>query len=514
MKQIFLASTLFELVCLAAGIDSGEYDRPAEPSLLGTGGHAAEDVPPASERILLVSNNAVVMELSDSFVETPGAESLLQRFDRIVDLNDALAPMHVHPSSWRPDNADLPIVEDYLRRLWGLDDDEDVELILESPQVNPAIALGRVFSRATIRVHADGLMSFGPTRNQIPLTNGQRMSVLHYLPLVPGIEPRLLHEFGILHRPLTFEAFTAVVKEVGAHSADALESELGALLRAGEPGGSPADPARADRHSDAPGTTSSSAGETRPWALVVGQYLSALGLISSEEETQLHVEMIEAAAARGLTSVVFKPHPAAPPSQTGPLFEAAERLGVELHILTLPVMAEVIIDRLGPDLIIGGFSTALMTARQIYRTPALAVGADLLLDAITPYQNSNRIPLTVISEICDGSSPGPDDAAGNPQLKRLLAAVTFCMAPGLSRDLRVRASDFLSEVFAQDGRAVPDAAQEYRRYFKRRRLTSLDLPGSLSKAFGPKRLVKRTGTLAIKAIVRKKKRIVNRVQSR
>ncbi|WP_210603012.1 polysialyltransferase family glycosyltransferase [Brevibacterium oceani] len=510
MKQVFLASTLFELVCLAAGIDSGEYDRPAEPALMETGGEAAEDVPPASERILLVSNNAVVMELSDSFVETPGADSLVRRFDRVVDLNQALAPLHVHPSSWRPDHADLPIVEDYLRRLWGLEN-EDVELILESPQVNPAIALGRVFSRATIRVHADGLMSFGPTRNQIPLTNGQRMSVLHYLPLVPGISPRLLSEFDIVHRPLTFEAFTAVVREVGEHSAEALESELGGVLKAGESGGS----ASGESGSGGSGSrTSSSAGETLPWALVVGQYLSALGLISSEEETQLHVEMIEGAAARGLRSVVFKPHPAAPPSQTGPLFEAAERLGVELHILTLPVMAEVIIDRLRPDLIVGGFSTALMTAREIYRIPALSVGADLLLDAITPYQNSNRIPLTVIAEICDGSIPALDDALDTVQLERLLAAVTYCMAPGLSHDLRGQASAFLSEVFDEDGRGNPAAAQSYRRYFKRKRLTALDLPGSLSKAFAPRRVVKRTGTLAIKAIVRKQKRIMNRIHSR
>ena len=93
MKQIFLASTLFELVCLAAGIDGGDYDRPAAPALMGTDGFAPEDTPAPTERILLVSNNAVVMELSESFVDSPGAASLIARFDRVVNLNEALAPL-------------------------------------------------------------------------------------------------------------------------------------------------------------------------------------------------------------------------------------------------------------------------------------------------------------------------------------------------------------------------------------------------------------------------------------
>ncbi|UVI35217.1 polysialyltransferase family glycosyltransferase [Brevibacterium spongiae] len=482
MKQIFLASTLFELVCLAAGIDGGDYDRPAAPVLMGTGGLGPEDAPTSTERILLVSNNAVVMELSESFIDAPGAASLVERFDRVVDLNDALAPLHVHPSSWRPDHADLPIVESYLRRRWGLDEADEIELIIESPQVNPAIALGRVFSRATIRVHADGLMSYGPTRNQIPMTNGQRMSVLHHLPLVPGVSPRLLHEFDIVHRPLGVESFTAVVHELGEHSTDALEGEIGDVL--------------------------GKSAQARPWALIVGQYLSALGLISSEEETQLHIDMIEAAAARGMEVVVFKPHPAAPPSQTGPLLDAAERLGITLRMFDLPIMAEVIIDRLSPDLIVGGFSTALITARQIYRVPALAVGTDLLLEAIAPYQNSNRIPLTIISEICDGSTP--DDAPSHPRLRRLLAAVTYCMAPTLSHDLRDSATDFLTEVFDEDN----ESTVRFHRYFKRRRLTALALPGSTSKAFAPKRMIKRSGTLVVKAVARKQQRIMKRIQSR
>ena len=492
MKQIFLASSLFELVCLAAGIDSGAYDQPAAPALLGTGGIVpgagrrtfgvnADDADDADERILLVSNNAVVMELSTSFVEAPGAAALLSRFDRVADLNEALAPLHVHPSSWRPDHADIPIVEAYLRRAWDIGTD-DVELVLESPQVNPAIALGRVFSRSTIRVHADGLMSFGPTRNQIPLTNGQRMSTLHYLPLVPGAEPRLLHEYGILHRPLSLEAFRTVVAELGRESSAAFGDGFSDELQA------------------------------TPWALIVGQYLSALGLISDEDEIELHVSMIEEAAKRGLKTVVFKPHPAAPPSQLEPLNEAADREGIRLQVLDSPLLAEVIIDRFRPDLIIGCFSTALMTAREVYGVPALAVGTDMLLEAITPYQNSNRIPLTIISELCDGEAPGGHSSDSTAEiasaLKKLIDAVTFCMAPNLSHDLREPAGDFLERVYGSE------QGQSFRRYFKRRRLNMLALPGGNARALAPRRWVKRSGSLILKAATRKRKRLVKRIRSR
>ena len=43
MKQIFFASSFFELVCLAAGIDSGVYDTTAAPALLGTDGVESSD---------------------------------------------------------------------------------------------------------------------------------------------------------------------------------------------------------------------------------------------------------------------------------------------------------------------------------------------------------------------------------------------------------------------------------------------------------------------------------------
>ncbi|MCT1550445.1 polysialyltransferase family glycosyltransferase [Brevibacterium casei] len=474
MKQIFLVSTFFELVCLAAGVDAGVYDSDAAPALRGTGG-----VDPTGgtgsdrERILLVSNNAAVLELSRPLTQTPGAESLVARFDRVIDLNAAVAPLH--PSTWRPSGNDIPMIEAHLRSSWGLGD-EPIELVLESPQVNPAIALGRVFSTATIRVHADGLMSYGPTRNQIPLTNGQRMSTLHYLPLVPGLSPRLLAEFGIVAQPLSLEAFGAVVTELG----EATKSELDAALP--------------------------DIGPDQPWAFAVGQYLAALGLLTDDEETALHVEMIERAAERGFDDIVFKPHPAAPPSQLEPLFDAANRLGVTLTVLDVPVLAEVVVDRLRPDLVIGGFSTALATARAVYSVPALAVGTGPLLEAITPYQNGNRIPLTIIAEVCDGSEPKEDE--DRTDLAALIETVSYCMGPEVSRDLRGRAIAYLDQIFATPG------DKRVRRYFKRRRLTSLDLPGGSTRRVTPKRFARRTGLLAVRLASRQKRRLTERARTR
>ena len=112
--------------------------------------------------------------------------------------------------------------------MWDLGE-EELELIVESPQVNPAKAIGRVFSTALQRVHADGLMSYGPTRNSLLLTNGQRMTSLHYLPYVEGVVPRLLSEFDAVPVPLDVTYFRGVVDELVEAAKSPLEAELGAL---------------------------------------------------------------------------------------------------------------------------------------------------------------------------------------------------------------------------------------------------------------------------------------------
>ncbi|MRT44578.1 hypothetical protein FGX00_01755, partial [Xylella fastidiosa subsp. multiplex] len=76
-------------------------------------------------------------------------------------------------------------------------------------------------------------------------------------------------------------------------------------------------------------------------ALLLGQYLSALGILSPEEEEDLHVRMLRGAVERGHRAIVFKPHPTAPARYSRALEAEAEKLGVDLTVVDLPVLAEV-----------------------------------------------------------------------------------------------------------------------------------------------------------------------------
>lgn len=451
MKQIFLASTFFELVCLAGGIDSGAYDTRVPPAVLRTPGEPpARQTLEVSERLLLVSNNAFVLEQATPLVDTPGAAALLSRFDRILDLNALIGPQH--PSAWSPADSDLPMLQRLIRTAWDLGDDE-IELVIESPQVNPAIALSRVFSEAFIRVHADGLMSYGPTRSRIPLEMGQRLTELTYLPLVEGLRPLLLREFDIHPEPIPADAFTAVVAEL----ADALDAEVSGLL-----------------------------GEVRgeDTAFAVGQYLSALGLITFEEEERLHLAMIERAARAGCATVVFKPHPAAPHSARAVLRAAADEHGITLRIIDSPIIAEVLLHRLAPRLVVGVFSTALATARAIYGIPTATVGTDLLLERIAPYQNSNRVPLTIVDHLSRSGAEQLSPAEVS-RLQELVEAVAYCMQPIIASNLRPVAQNVLALA----------AGTPEMRYFKKRRLMKLALPGGPRPIRNPRMIAQRLGAV-------------------
>ncbi|WGW12835.1 polysialyltransferase family glycosyltransferase [Saxibacter everestensis] len=405
MIQLILASTLFQAVSVAAAIDEG---------LLGD----------ADERVLLVANNSYAPELTDALHDVPGAEAVLNRYDRVVQLNETLAPQH--PNDWSPRDADLSLLQRLLRTEWRLGN-QPVELVLESIQVNPAIALARVFHDSLITIHSDGLMSFGPTRNPVPLSVEQRLEKLIYLELVPGLDPVLLRECRVDMVPLGPDPFRKAIGQI----TDALATELDRI-------GLPAPD----------GAT----------ALVVGQYLSSLGILTQDEESTLHVRMIESAVAAGSSRVVFKPHPGAPAASLEPLRAAASRLSVELSVVTLPMPAEVLMERLKPGRVVGCFSTALATARSIYGIEPIAVGTELLLERLAPYENSNRIPVTIVDALIARDKP----VAG---LQPLIEAVSYCMQPDNLHELQPRAEEYVSG-------AIGTADM---RYFKRRRLQSLGL---------------------------------------
>ncbi|WP_166849833.1 polysialyltransferase family glycosyltransferase [Isoptericola sp. BMS4] len=408
--QLVVASTLFGAMTAAAAADSGRLGRPD------------------GERVLLVVNNAPAPELTPALDEIPGAGPVQDRFDRVVHLTDLVAP--VHPSDWRPGTRELPALERLLRHYWGLGDGP-VELVCESIWVNPAQALARVFHDAPVTVYADGLMSYGPTRNPLPLEVAQRLGVLLHLDLVPGLRPVLLSEHGVEPVVVPTAAFRDLVHETAA---------------AGGPAG--------ERQE---------AGTSPRRAVVVGQYLAALGLMTAEEEADLHADMIRAAVSSGADVVRFKPHPSAPPGMLEPLHRTARDLGVALEVLDDPLPVEVHLDRAEHVAVVGCFSTALATARAIMSTPSVAVGAAGLLERLTPFQNSNRVPLTVIDAVHRPRSPYADVA----HLQGLVDTVAHVMQPQTCAALRHGAVTFLAGL-PEDERA---------RYFDTSRLTRLELPG-------------------------------------
>ncbi|MGW5280944.1 alpha-2,8-polysialyltransferase family protein [Streptomyces collinus] len=412
--QIFQASTLYGTATLAAALDSGCFR-------------------PADRRILLVCNNAATPETTPGLDVMPGFERLRDRFDDVLSYNEAIFPFH--PGGWAPRPDDLPLWERYLRHEWRLGDD-DVEMAVESIQVNPSLALAQIFTGAPVTVYADGLMSYGPTRNKIDPLVGTRVDRVLHLDLVPGLEPLLLTEFGVPGEIVPTAAFTKVLAEL---------APLGdGLPEAEEP------------------------------ALLLGQYLSALDILTAEQEEDLHVRMLEGAVRLGHRTVVFKPHPTAPARFTRTLEQEAEKLGVDLTVLDTPVLAEVLYQRMRPALVVGCFSTALLTASALYGLPVARVGTDLLLERLTPFENSNRIPVTVVDALLPELG---DEAAVTAQrrgtdveaLGALVRAVGFAMQPKILPGLRAETERYLAG--NHDQRTL--------RYFKRKRLTSLALPGGI-----------------------------------
>ncbi|MFG2717257.1 alpha-2,8-polysialyltransferase family protein [Streptomyces sp. NPDC048416] len=417
--QIFAASTLYGVATLAAALDSGCF-------------------PAADRRLLLISDNAPAPETSAPLDTMPGFERLRGRFDGVLSWNDTIAPFH--PGGWSPRPDDVPLWERQLRTVWGLGDDR-IELAVESIQVNPAQAVAQLFPDAPITVYADGLMTYGPTRNKLDPLIGTRIRRVLHLDLVPGLKPLLLGEFGVPCEPVATEDFRKTVNELAL-----AESELR--------------------------ITDDLADDTEPVAILLGQYLSALSILTVQQEEELHLRMLRGAAARGHRRIVFKPHPSAPDAASQRLLSEAAKLGVHLTVVDRPLLAEVLYERLSPALVVGCFSTALLTASSFYGIPVARVGTELLLDRLAPYQNSNRVPVTIADALLPPLERGP--LAPPVDLPGLLSAVGYAMRSELRPDLRDAAERYLA-----------GSLDAYTwRYFKRRRLTSLGLPGAVPARLG------------------------------
>lgn len=416
--QLFLASTAFGLATLVAALAEGHFD----------GRSRGEE---ADCRILVLSNNAAMPEGTPGVDQVAGWDFLHTFFDDVVDHNATLAPLD--PVGWVPRSAELPLWERHLRGVWGIGSDE-VHLVLESIQASPALALARIFADASIDVYADGLMSYGPTRTTLPEEVGWRVERLLHLDLVPDLTPMLLTDWGVPATVIGATAFRSVISR----------------LESNQPTSDLLDP-------------------TEPVVMVVGQYLAAAGLLSEAEELELYRELVVAAGRRHRVRVLFKPHPSAPRSQQVALRNAAAAAGVPLEVCPGLELAE---SRFATGSVVevaGCFSTALATAANLYDIPVSRLGTELVLGRLTPFHNSNRIPATIIDAMVPGPT-GPAAPITGSELADLVTAVGYTMQPTRYADRRAEAVAFLTQHPELHGR-----------YFKRRRLTRLGLPGRLPR---------------------------------
>ncbi|MGH3690480.1 MAG: polysialyltransferase family glycosyltransferase [Microbacterium sp.] len=409
MTQIFALHSAYGLATAAAAIDAGILDDPGSESM--------------GERVLVPFLSSRVPETAVGIADDPVLASLRGRFDRAEPLEDVLGPLH--PSSWDPVEADLPMLERLFARAWRVDP-RDLELLVQSPQVAPARTLMALFPRARITIIGDGLMTYSPMRVRMPYPVAARIGRVVHADVVPGVRPLV----GSRHAeivPVPAASFAVVLRETDA-------------------GG----------HDPVPGDAST--------VLVLGQYLSALGLMTPAEEIDLQCRLIDRAARWSPERIVFKPHPAAPPLVTAAVRERAVAHGIDFVEYRGPLAAELLAERLDAVAVVAGFSTALPTARALFGRSIGSAGNDTVLAALTPFENSNRIPVTLVDALTREDRRYADPA----RLQLLIDAVGYAMQPEIAGHLRGRAEELLDDL----------EPVERDRYFTPRRLAELRLPGA------------------------------------
>lgn len=403
MTQLFALHSVYGLATAAAAIDG-------------------ELIPESGDRVLVPFTSSRIPEISLGIHADPSLRSLRERFDRIEDLDELMGA--AHPSSWKPRDADLPILERLLTRAWSIDP-QDLELFVQSPQVAPARTLMTLFPSASVTIVGDGLMTYSPMRVKLPHTVAARIVRVVHADVVPGVRPLA----GAPHTdavPVPPALFGAALAET-AHDASPEESDV-------------------------------------PTVLVLGQYLAALGLVSEAEEVAMQVEMVDKAVSWAPERIVFKPHPAAPPLFTDALRRRAAFHGVGFDEYRGPLAAELLAERLDVRAVVAGFSTALPTVHALHGREIGSAGNETVLSRLAPFENSNRIPATIVDALTREDPRWRDATA----LQRLVDAVGYAMQPELVAHLRPRAEDLLESL----------EQAERDRYFAPARLAELRLPGA------------------------------------
>lgn len=401
MTLVLVASSQLQILLLAAALDAG---------ILGHG---------RRRRILVLADTSPVPEIGPGLAGAPVLAAVADRFDAVVSYNDLVAPHR--PGSFSPRGSDAPVWERLVRAAWQIPDGP-IELVVESVHVDPARALATIFPNATISVHADGLMVYGPTRKALPGDLARRLGVLVHPDLFVGLRPQLLREHAVRPVAIPLGRIADLVSDVSRRTDPALAHDGTA---------DPSPPARP-----------TSAAPAAPHALVLSQYLADLGILTRREEDELHTRMLDEVVRAGIGRVVVKPHPRATAPTVRAFRRAAEHRGLTCDVAPADVLAEVLVVRSQPAMVVGGFSTALVTASALGVADVRAVGTGLVMERLVPYQNSNRVPLVIVDRVFGTELPNVAEPTVD-ELGRLLEAVAHCMQPTLLPELRSAAARFI-----------------------------------------------------------------------
>ncbi|WP_214109454.1 polysialyltransferase family glycosyltransferase [Acrocarpospora catenulata] len=402
--QLFSASTLFGAMTLAAAIDAGQFGD-------------------ADRRVLLVSSNALIPELVRSPHQAPGFAGIADRFDRVWWWNELIAPYHPERVRVAPEQGPLlaRLLGEKLELPGGVD-----ELVVEPVGWTPARALTTIFPDCPVTVYAEGLGGYGPARSPVPARLAARITRLLHLDLVPGLRPLLLAERRIPAVPVPDAEFEKVVAEVAEVVPRVPEAD----------------------------------------AIILGQCLADTHVLDWQEEDRLHATMLRGLAARGYGHVLFKPHPVSGRRQAAGLRRLAGELGIRLSVAPETVPAEVCVAAHRPELVVGAFSTGLMTVRHFFGVPVATVGCPLVLRRLRPYRNVNRVPATIV----DATVPRLTAAGGllPPPVRvgevgALVEAVAYCLQPNRFPQLRPVAESCVREL------------PKVRRYLRSQRLAEVGL---------------------------------------
>ncbi|WP_061961236.1 polysialyltransferase family glycosyltransferase [Demequina flava] len=333
--QVFIAPTFMCAATMAAAVDAGEFEQ--------------------GRRALVIANNAAIPEVTPALHEHDWFKPIADRFDAIAYLNDYIAPHH--PRTWRPRKSTMDDLAGRIRIELGIGPDPRV--VSQSLLVRPALALAQSFGSGPITAVSDGLMAYGRGRLPLATSLADRLDSLLYLDLLPDVAPRLFAELEPSLIRVGPGEFRAISGDVAAH------------------------------------VDAASSFGTAPDALILGQYLADLELLTDDEEEYLHAEMVRAAHALGASTVAFKPHPSSVATVSARMAQTARSLGLEFQTIHTRLPLEVLLETWQPQHVISNFSTGLATASGIYGLEAHTVGALDVARALPTETNSNLVPLAL-----------------------------------------------------------------------------------------------------------------------